>query len=372
MDNRNIPELMRCICGKTVQTAAEWTKFRREEILALFSHFVYGVRPVGRPEDLEFTVLGEKEVAPGIVCREVRASFRGGGFVFQLYLPAGYVRNLPVFIYLLLEGQERLVDLDHTLENPYIPIEELIKRKYALAVLKTTQIYPDEMADVNYDPANRVDYRKGIFTLLERRNERNSASWATISAWSWGLSRVADYLENAKECDNKRMMVVGHSRGGKTALWCGATDKRIAIAISSCSGCSGAAVTRGKKGEHVNNINGTDWFCQNYQHYNDHEEYLPVDQHMLLALMAPRAVYVSSAILDEWADPQSEYLSCRLAGEAFELLGKKGLVSEDEEPVLGKMYHEGNIGYHMHEGGHRLCPEDWIHYMDYADKLFAK
>ena len=96
------------------------------------------------------------------------------------------------------------------------------------------------------------------------------------------------------------------------------------------------------------------------------------DQHMLLALMAPRAVYVSSAILDEWADPQSEYLSCRLAGEAFELLGKKGLVSEDEEPVLGKLYHEGNIGYHMHEGGHRLCPEDWIHYMDYADKLFAR
>ena len=162
------------------------------------------------------------------------------------------------------------------------------------------------------------------------------------------------------------------SRGGKTALWCGATDKRIALTISSCSGCTGAAITRGKEGEHVKNINGTDWFCQNYQHYNDAEEFLPVDQHMLLAMMAPRAVYVSSAQLDSWADPSSEFLSCRMAGEAFELLGKKGLVTEDEEPVLDKMYHEGRIGYHMHGGPHRLLPDDWIHYMDYADKLFQK
>lgn len=372
MENRNIPELMRCICGKKVETAEQWTKYRREEILALFQHFVYGVRPVNRPDDLRFEVLEEKEVADGIVCRKVQALFRDTGFEFSLYLPAGYVRNLPVFIYLLLEGQEHLVDFDHTLENPYIPIEEVIKRKYALAIVKTTQLYPDEMAYVNYDPAARVDYRKGIFTHLERRDERNSASWATISAWAWGMSRVADYLEGAKECDRQKMMVCGHSRGGKTALWCGATDRRIALTISSCSGCSGAAITRGKEGEHVKNINGTDWFCQNYQHYNDAEEFLPVDQHMLLALMAPRAVYVSSAQLDSWADPSSEFLSCRMAGEAFELLGKKGLVTEDTEPVLDKMYHEGRIGYHMHGGPHRLLPDDWIHYMDFADKLFNK
>ena len=372
MDNRNIPELMRCICGKKVETAEEWNRFRREEILALFSHFVYGVRPVGRPEDLAFTVLEEKEAAPGINCKEIRASFRGGGFNFSLYLPAGYVRNLPVFIYLMLEGHERVVDLDHDLESPSVPFAEIIRRNYGIAVLKSSQVYPDEMYDVNYDPACRVDYRKGIFTLLERRDERNSASWATISAWSWAMSRVADYLENAKECDNKRIMVCGHSRGGKTALWCGATDKRIALTISSCSGCSGAAITRGKRGEHVKNINGTDWFCKNYHRYNDREEYLPVDQHMLLALMAPRAVYVSSAALDDWADPQSEFLACRMAGEAFELLGKQGLVTEDEEPVLDKMYHEGRIGYHMHDGPHRLCLEDWTHYMDFADKLFAK
>ncbi len=334
MDDRNVPPLLKSISGMPIETVSDWKWIRREEILALFSHFVYGVRPVNRPVDLQFEVVWEKEVVPGIKRREVRASFRDYSFLFSVYLPAEYNGRVPMFIYLQLQGQETVMDLERSLDNPIVPFEDIIGRGYGIAVVRTTQIYPDEMYDVNFDFASRVDYRKGIFTALERREERTSASWATISAWAWAMSRVADYLETDADCDGKKLIAVGHSRGGKTALWCGATDKRMALTISSCSGCSGAAISREKIGERIASINSTDWFCRNYHRFNGKEAYLPVDQHMLLALMAPRAVYVSSAEEDSWADPDSEFLACRLANEVYDLYGMQGFVTEDETPVL--------------------------------------
>jgi hypothetical protein len=151
-------------------------------------------------------------------------------------------------------------------------------------------------------------------------------------------------------------------------LWAGANDTRFKLVISNSSGCTGAAYTRGKRGEHIKDINVSDWFCENYHNYDDREEMLPVDQHMLLACIAPRPLYVKSDAEDEWADPEAERKSAQLASAAYELYGLKGLVMEDETVVTNKKYHDGTIAYHMASGDHDMTRFDWHCYMDFADK----
>ena len=230
--------------------------------------------------------------------------------------------------------------------------------------MPTSQIYPDE--------EHKADYRAGVFAHFQPdRSLRRDNDWATISAWAWGASRVLDYLETDPRVNAKEAAVVGHSRGGKTALWCGATDTRFALSISNASGCSGAAMHRDKikEGETIRAINRTDWFCGNYHKYNDLDNILPCDQHMLIAAIAPRLCYVESCSEDLWAAPASERLSCRLAGDAYALYGKKGAVLPEESDITADTpYHEGNIGYHMKSGPHCILAYDWEQYMNFWDK----
>lgn len=308
--------------------------------------------------------MREIERKGDILQKEVTISFGKTEFKANVFVPKKNTKPLPAFLLILHQNYEEKYNFYEELDFEIISIPEVIKRGYAVITFATSGICPDLFQNkLNSEKL----YCNGIFTEIEYLHRSNS--WSIIAAWAWGVSRVMDYLETDKDIDDKKVIVTGHSRCGKTALWTAAEDTRFAMAISNNSGCTGAAFTRGKTGEHLDYINPvTHWFCENYTKYNCDEDMLPVDQHMLLALMAPRPLYVSSSSEDSWADPEAELLSCRLASEAYELYGEKGVIAPEEGVENNKAYHGGKIGYHRKTGEHSMTKFDWKLFMDFADK----
>ena len=195
---------------------------------------------------------------------------------------------------------------------------------------------------------------------------------AALGSWAWAAGRCIDWFERSKNIDAAKVIVVGHSRGGKAALWCGAQDKRVAAVISNESGNSGAKISRRNFGETIKVITAKFpyWFTPAYKRFAGKEKELPVDQHMLLSLMAPRGLYVACASNDLWSDPKGQYIALYESLPVFKLFGKTHLPSE--MPSIGQQVISGPIGFHLRAGEHDMIQEDWEYFIQYANQFFRR
>lgn len=361
-----LPDPLVTTDGSTVSTPAEWED-RRAEILELFRANVYGRSP-GQPDSLRFEILEENEQAMGgaAILRRIaihsRQAEREHSFELTLFLPKRPSDPVPVF--LLLNNREPIhTDPSRTEQSGFWPAEEVIARGYGIAAIQNDALAPDD--------AER--FREGVIRLFEGDEDgpRSEDDWGALAAWGWGASRAMDYFETDPQVDTSRVAVLGHSRGGKAALWAGAEDQRFALVISNESGAGGAALSRRRYGETVERITSSfpHWFARRFTDFGGREDALPVDQHMLLSLMAPRAVYVASADEDLWADPRGEFLSLAHASLVFALWGNQ-LVEPDDMPPLEQAAIFGRIGYHVRRGSHDLTPYDWMRFLDFGDHLW--
>lgn len=391
-----LPELLVTSGGRRITTADEWMKLRRPEVLELFLSQVYGRVPKAEvkteflPGPVDRTALAGRAVHKEITIR-FRSGERAHAMSLLAYLPAGAKRPVPVFLGLNFGGNHTISSdpgisiplswvrtdvesgvMEHSatpisrgVDSASWPVERVLERGYGLATIYYGDIDPD------FDDG----FRNGIHPLFSAAGPTKPApdEWGSIAAWAWGLSRAMDYLATDPDVDAARVAVIGHSRLGKTALWAGAVDPRFAIVISNNSGCGGAALSKRIFGETVGLINDRfpHWFCGNFKRYSGNEVALPVDQHMLIALIAPRPVYVASAEQDAWADPRGEYLSAFYAGPAYKLFGKAPLASEDMPPVNQPLVRQ-DVGYHVRSGVHALSRYDWERYLDFADWHFGR
>lgn len=365
-----LPDVLTTAGGKAVTEAGVWEAERRPEILELFRAQVFGRNPVKRPASLRFEVAdADTEMLDGKALRKrvkIRYAGPGGEGAIRLtaFIPKA-ARPAPAFL-LICNRPEQNIDPDRGVKSPFWPVEELVARGYAALAFYNGDVDPDA----------HDGFTNGVHGVFQPDPKvRKADAWGTIAAWAWGASRVMDWIESEPLIDRARVAVVGHSRGGKTALWCGANDARFALTISNNSGCGGAKLNRMvlPKSEGIARINKVfpHWFCENFRQYGDREDALPVDQHMLIALVAPRLAYVASASLDAWAGQEGEFRSCVLASPVWALYGKKGLVG-DAFPEAGKALQEGCVGYHLRAGKHDLTLEDWTRYMDFADRHWKK
>lgn len=363
-----LPDPLVTQSGLRVATVAVWQKTRRPEVLELFRKHVYGRAPVGRPADLKFEVFDSAaDAMDGKATRkQVKITWRGpggeGAMRLVLFIPNGAKKPAPCFLLICNRPAAANIDPTREVKSPFWAAEEIVARGYAAAAFFNGDVTPDK----------HDGFKSGVFANFEAAS-RPADAWGTIAAWAWGASRALDYLVTDPVIDGKRVAVVGHSRGGKTALWAGAEDERFAMVVSNDSGCTGAALARGKTGERIRDINRgfPHWFNEHYKAFADREEELPLDQHMLAALIAPRLLYIASATEDSWADPKSEFLTAVHASPVFRLFGLRGIASATM-PAPDAPMSDGHIGYHLRTGKHNLIEYDWSSFMDFADKHLAK
>ena len=336
---------------------------RRARTLALFREHVYG-RELPRPDGLRFEVVAEDpgalEGAATLRRVAVHSEHDGRRHRFEVAFLIPNDRDGPAPVFLLLNHRDSTyADPTEPAASPFWPAAALVARGYAAAVVQTDPLAPDDS----------VRYRDGVLELLGQHRPGSDAPGA-LAAWAWGASRVLDYAEADSDLEAGRVAVVGHSRGGKAALWAAAEDERIAMVVSNNSGAGGAALSRRAYGETVGRITRTfpHWFAPAFAEYAGLEDALPIDQHQLMALVAPRALYVASADEDLWADPRGEFLSLALASPAYSLYGAPtvGAMPGLDAPAIW-----GRRGYHVRTGGHDLTRYDWDRFMDFADAVLG-
>ena len=389
-----LPDPLVLASGRPVRDAKRWSNGRRPEILDMYRREMFG-RSAPSPAKLNYEVTSEdREALGGKAVRKqitIYPTEKNGGprMNVLLYLPAGR-KAAPVFVGLGFSGNQTVTtDPGIPLADEWVmdretkkygkqkateesrgraaqqwQVDQILAHGYGLATVYAGDIEPDFNGGLPY----------GIRPLFYRSGQTAPAAddWGALGAWAWGLSRVMDYLEKDRDVDAKRVGVFGHSRMGKTALWAGAQDPRFSLVISNESGEGGAAIARRDYGERTKDLNERFpyWFCANYSKYNDREDTLPFDSHMLLALIAPRPLYVASAEGDQWSDPKGEFLGALNASPVYELFGKHGIAAQ---PMPGLRTPVGDaVRYHIRDGKHDVTAYDWEQYLKFADAQWRR
>lgn len=380
--------------GKSIEDAKTWEKKGRPAVLQLFTEHVYGRAP-GRPAGMKFhtwsydrQALGGKATRKEVILY-LTGKTNGPSIELLIYQPNQALKPVPVFLGMNYFGNQsvhpdpgikiterwlrqdkaglvvnnRATEKTRGLQASRWAIEQALERGFAVATFYYGDIEPD----------HEEGWKTGVRGALGKHGPNTvfgPSDWGALAAWAWGLSRALDYLEKDRDLDARRVVVFGHSRHGKAALWAGAVDTRFAMVISNDSGCGGAALSRRRFGETVERINTAfpHWFCGLFKQYNGREDALPVDQHELIALIAPRPVYVASADQDLWADPKGEFLAAKHAEPVYRLYGLAGLGVEEMPPVNTPV--GGHIGYHLREGTHDITAYDWEQYLRFAARHF--
>lgn len=352
-----LPDFFTSLENKKILNVDQWENLRRKEILYLFSKNVYGQMPKTY-DSINFVLTHADYTAMGgkAHLKEVRIEVWKKGNMLPLnvvlFLPAKARGPVPAMVLINNRGMDN-IDGTRKVKSEFWPAEMVIDSGYAIAAFHVSDAAPD----------NNEHYQEGVLQLYPEQLKAADGMKA-IGAWAWAASRVADYLATEPQVNSKAIAVVGHSRGGKAALWAGAQDQRFSYVFANCSGSTGAALARRMYGETVKKINTgfPYWFNDNYKKFNDSVNALPVDQHMLIGLIAPRFVYTTNATKDLWADPTGSYLAMKSAEPVYNLYNlKSNLPSEmpaPESPVIASP-----MGYHMRTGDHNLTMYDWTQFV---------
>jgi hypothetical protein len=335
--------------GSPVRTARDWTARRRPEIIRLYESDIFGRIPAAAPR---VTWIVKEDHGP----RKLIVGSIGGGadaprINVTLDLPQKASGRVPVILLLSFGGGGAPI------ADPPVAAD-ILARGWAYAKVGYQEIQPDRN--------NAFD--KGVIGLTTTA-PRGPDAWGNISAWAWGASRVIDYLQSDPAIDGTRIALFGHSRLGKTALWASALDPRIAAVFASCSGEMGAALARRDWGETIDDMaqNFPYWFAPAFTKFTGRWNEMPVDAHILIALSAPRPVFVTGGTADQWADPKGEFLALVAAGPVYRLLGKKDLGAASLPPLDTPVI-DGDLGWHYHTGGHAATRADWEAFLTFFEK----
>ncbi|MCE9533669.1 MAG: acetylxylan esterase [Planctomycetes bacterium] len=384
-----LPDPLVMFNGTKVASKEDWVNKRRPELKSLFQTYMYGRLPDTKKVTASLNHEDSKAFGGKGTVREFVLSFDEpvkAKINLLLVVPNERKGPVPVFVGINFSGNHAVLnDPKILLPTSWLPatrkgvkdnkatdegrgsevnlwnVDLAIERGYAVALFYNGDLDPD-----------RADKREGVRPYLPRESEPSLDDTATIMTWAWGFHRVIDYLVTRNDLDPKKIVAVGHSRLGKTALLAAAFDERIAIAMPHQAGCGGTAPSRGKVGEQVKQINDRfpHWFNGNFKKFNDDPTKLPFDQHCLVALCAPRPVLFSNAKEDTWANPDGQFEVLQAADPVYRFLGAGGLEAK-QRPEIGKLV-DSKLGYYYRDGKHSMTRDDWQAFLDFADKQFGK
>jgi hypothetical protein len=366
-----LPDPLRMSDGTPVRDAKTWQTRRRQEIVRMYETEIYGRIPDKAPRVTWQVAETDPTARDGSAIRKhivgsVGPAADGPRINVMLHTPANAKKPVPVILLINFGGGPAPAGRGPSPHADPSVAAEIITRGWGYATVGYLDIQPD----------NAKTYTQGVIGVTnggspESPEIAGQSLWGTIAAWSWGLSRILDYFETDTSVDSKRIAVFGHSRLGKTVLWASAKDERIAAVFSSCSGEMGAALARRDWGETVDDMaQNFPWqFTANFQRWPGRWNEMPVDAHMLIALSAPRPVFITGGTNDQWADPVGMFKAEVAAGPVYRLLGKKDL-GTTELPALDTPLTSGDLGWHYHTGGHTATPADWKAFLEFLGKYF--